>query len=77
MDTRRLRSLVVERLYSVLTDGDTLVSIKEMEDYLRDIMTEEDKARLPKNILLTHRQFFEVSFDYVPDENPTAIQLKE
>lgn len=77
LDTRRLRSLVVERLYSVLTDGDTLVSIKEMEDYLRDIMTEEDKARLPKNILLTHRQFFEVSFDYVPDENPTAIQLKE
>lgn len=77
LDTRRLRSLVFERLYSVLTDGDTLVSIKEMEDYLRDIMAEEDKAHLPKNILLTHRQFFEISFDYVPNENPTAIQLKE
>lgn len=77
LDTRRLRSLVIERLYSVLTDGDTLVSIKEMEDYLRDIMAEEDKALLPKNILLTHRRFFEISFYYVPDENPTAIQLKE
>ena len=55
LDTRRLRSLVIERLYSVLIDGDTLVSIKEMEDYLRDIMAEEDKAHLPKNILLTHR----------------------
>ena len=77
LDNRRLRSLAIEHLYAALPEGDTIVSIKETEGHLRNYLGEEDNVHLPKDILLTHRAFFEASFDYIPDNNPTAVQLKE
>lgn len=77
IDKRRLRSMVIERLCRALDEGDTLMSIQEVEDSLRVRLKEEDKAELPFDILLTARDFFSTEIAYIPDSDPKAIQLKE
>ena len=77
IDKRRLRSLIIEHLCSVLNDGDTLISLSEMEEHLKQTLQNESNARLPMNILLTLRPFFSTKIAYIPEENPQALQLKE
>lgn len=77
IDKRRLRSMVIERLCHALEQGDTLVSIEEMEESLRERLKQEDNAELPIDILLTAREFFSSEIVYLPDSDPEAVQLKE
>lgn len=77
IDSRRLRSMVIERLCEVLPDGDTVISISEMEDYLRDRLKNDDRAKLPIGILETLKPFFSSAVVYIPEDPPRAIQLKE
>ena len=57
IDLRRLRSFLVEKLCAVLNDGDTLLSLNEAKEYLRDYLHDEDGVSLPDNILITRRAF--------------------
>lgn len=76
LDERRLRSMVMERLFGILDEGDTLCSVSEMQTYLEG---EFDKKSLvvPPNLVLHHRTFFSREISYLPDEKPSAVQLKE
>ncbi len=76
IDLRRLRSFLVEKLCAVLNDGDTLLSLNEAKEYLRDYLHDEDGVSLPDNILITRRAFFEAVIDYIEEGTPKAVQLK-
>lgn len=76
IDERRLRSLAVGRLCSALDEGDTLISISEMEEYLTQTLSDQN-ARLPMGVLLTDKSFFSSEIVYIPEEAPRALQLKE
>lgn len=76
IDLRRLRSFLVEKLCAVLNDGDTLLSLNEAKEYLRDYLHDEDGVSLPDNILITRRAFFEPVIDYIEEGTPKAVQLK-
>ena len=76
IDERRLRSMVIERLCFALDNGDTLLSLAELEEYLRDILS-KSKSLLPSNFFLTAKSFFSRELVYLPDDNPKALQLKE
>ena len=76
IDERRLRSMTVERLCSALDDGDTLLSIAELEQYVSDTLSDTNSL-LPNDYFLTVRGFFSDELVYLPDDNPKALQLKE
>ncbi len=76
IDERRLRSMTVERLCSALDDGDTLLSIAELEQYVSDTLSDANSL-LPNDYFLTVRGFFSDELVYLPDDNPKALQLKE
>lgn len=76
IDLRRIRSLVVYKLKIALKEGDTLLSIKELEDYIKDSLA-EDELQLPVNYLLTNREFIEKILDYItPEDTGGALQLR-
>lgn len=77
LDLRRLRSLLVEKLCAVLNDGDTLLSLNEAEEYLRDYLHDGNGVSLPDNILFIRRAFFEPVIDYIGEDMPKAVQLKK
>lgn len=77
IDLRRLRSLMIERLCMALDEGDTLLSINEVEENLRASLLHDEKARLPLDIVVTAKPFFSEALAYIPETNPTAIQLKD
>ena len=77
IDKRRLRSMVIERLCRALDEGDTLMSIQELEESLRVRLKQEDNAELPLDMLLTARDFFSTEIAYIPESDPKAVQLKE
>lgn len=76
IDERRLRSMTVERLCSALDDGDTLLSIAELGQYVSDTLSDTNSL-LPNDYFLTVRGFFSDELVYLPDDNPKALQLKE
>lgn len=76
IDERRLRSMTVERLCSALDDGDTLLSIAELEQYVSDTLSDTNSL-LPNDYFLTVRGFFSDELVYLSDDNPKALQLKE
>lgn len=76
IDERRLRSMTVERLCSALDDGDTLLSIAELEQHVSDTLSDANSL-LPNDYFLTVRGFFSDELVYLPDDNPKALQLKE
>lgn len=76
IDERRLRSMAVERLCLALDDGDTLLSIAELEEYVSDTLSASNSL-LPNDYFLTARNFFSEGLIYLPDDNPKALQLKE
>lgn len=76
IDERRLRSMVVERLCTALDDGDTLLSIAELEEYVTDTLSGSNSL-LPSDFFLTARNLFSEELVYLPDEKPKALQLKE
>lgn len=76
IDERRLRSIVIERLCLALDNGDTLLSIAELEEYVKDTLSNLNSL-LPNNYFLTARDFFSDELVFLPDDNPRALQLKE
>lgn len=76
IDRRRLRSLVIERLCQATDQGDTLLSIEELETHLEQTLQQESNARLPLHVLHTLRPFFSTEMAYIPDDRPQAVQLK-
>ena len=75
IDLRRIRSLVVHKLKMALEDGDTLLSVKELENYVKDSLL-KDNMQLPVNYLMTNRGYMEKLLSYiVPENGQNAIQL--
>lgn len=64
IDERRLRSMTVERLCSALDDGDTLLSIAELEQYVSDTLSDTNSL-LPNDYFLTVRGFFSDELVYL------------
>ena len=73
IDERRLRSMTVERLCSALDDGDTLLSIAELEQYVSDTLSDTNSL-LPNDYFLTVRGFFSDELVYLPDDNGALVE---
>lgn len=76
IDERRLRSMVIEHLCSSLADGDTLLSIAELEEYVSGTLAGSGSL-LPSDYFLTAKNFFSGELVYLPEDAPKALQLKE
>ena len=73
IDIRRIRAIVAERLLSRLIEGDTLLSISEIEEFVEADL-DKDSVRLPKRYFVANRDFMEEKLVFVEKQ---AIQLKE
>lgn len=73
IDRRRIRAMVAEQLLARLLEGDTLLSISEIEEFIVSDL-EKEKVRLPKRYFVSNRDFMEEKLVFV---NNQAIQLKE
>lgn len=76
LDKRRIRSLVIYKLRLQLQQGDTLLSIKELETYVRDSLNKDD-YQFPINYLLSLRPFLSEKLEFITPEEPKAIQLRQ
>lgn len=76
IDERRIRSLVIEKLKYQASQGDTLLSSKEMEEHLKDIL-DKDNMLLPAGYLLKLRPFMDEKLAYITTDESVAIQLKD
>ena len=74
LDERRLRAIVVTFLKQRLLQGDTLVSLLEVEDYVSDTL-QKDERRLPIDFFLTYKEFMQEAITYIGDGATTALQL--
>lgn len=73
INERRIRSLVIHKLKIQLLEGDTLLSITEIEDYVKSIL-EKDNLKLPVGYFDTTKEFMEQgNLVYVN----STMQLKE
>ena len=73
IDKRRIRSLVIHKLKLQLLEGDTLLSIAEIEEYVKAILGKDDLI-LPIGYFATTKEFMEQgSLVYVD----STMQLKE
>ena len=76
IDKRRIRSLVVYQLKAALQNGDTLLSVNELERSIKNTLS-SDSLQLPVNYLLTNRYFMQTILTYItPEDKYGAIQLK-
>lgn len=76
IDKRRIRSLIVYRLKEALRDGDTLLSEKEVTDYLKERFS-DDNDKLPNGYLSTVKDFLSEKINYLTNDKGSALQLKE
>lgn len=76
LDKRRIRSMIIYKLRVQLNQGDTLLSIKELEKYVRDSLNKDD-YEFPINYLLSLQPFLSEKLEYITPEEPRAIQLKK
>ncbi len=83
IDERRIRSSITFKLKWQLSEGDTLLSITEITDYLEESLNVYD-VKLPKNYIANKRNFMEETLAFVdgvsdPEANAcdSALQLKE
>lgn len=76
LDKRRIRSLVIYKLRLQLQQGDTLLSIKELENYISDSLNKDD-YQFPVNYLLSLREYLSEKLEYITPEEPHALQLRE
>ncbi len=82
IDERRIRSSITFKLKWQLSEGDTLLSITEITDYLEESLKVYD-VKLPKNYIANKRNFMEETLAFVdgvsdPEANAcdSALQLK-
>ena len=74
LDIRRLRAFTICKLREQLDLGDTLLSISEVEDYLKSILENEKVRLLLGTIRGNNRDFMAERLQYLDEK---AIQLKE
>lgn len=74
IDKRRIRSLVIYRLKEALLDGDTLLSEKEVSDYLNDIFS-DDHDKIPMGYLSTVKDFMSEKISYLTNDKGNSLQL--
>lgn len=72
-DERRIRAYVVHKLNVQSIEGDTLMSINELNNYLNDVLA-NDKCDLPVHYLKSFKEFMSERLHYI---NNTALQLHE
>lgn len=78
IDERRIRALIVRKLKNSLDDGDTLLSVTEIVDYLENYLSENDKVAFARGYLDAHRLFISKKLNYIKsDHNKEALQLVE
>ena len=73
IDERRIRAYVVYKLNAKSYEGDTLMSIQEMTDYINEVLS-HDNINLPVHFFKTHEEFMSENLCYV---NDMAVQLEE
>lgn len=64
IDERRIRALIVRKLKNSLDDGDTLLSVTEIVDYLENYLSENDKVAFARGYLDAHRLFISKKLNY-------------
>lgn len=73
IDERRIRAFVIHKLILQSAEGDTLMSINELNDYLNEILA-KDNLKLPAHFFKTYEEFMNERLCLV---NDTAIQLDD
>lgn len=73
IDERRIRAYVVHKLNAQSHEGDTLLSINELNNYLNDILAKDD-SELPVNYLKTFEEFMSERLCFI---NDSAVQLED
>ena len=76
IDQRRIRSLVIEKLRFQADLGDTLLSMRELDSFLKEEL-DKDKMLLPPDYLLKVGPFMQEKLEYIKTEDSVAIQLRE
>ena len=78
IDERRIRALIVYKLKCQLVDGDTLLSINELTDFVESKL-ELDDIQLPKNYIVNKRLYLEEILEFIDNDatQTSALQLKE
>lgn len=79
IDERRIRAYVIHKLKLQSYEGDTLMSMTELEKYLSEILN-NDNVNLPVNYLKTYQTYMEESLHYIENAQNMhnyAIQLHE
>ena len=73
IDERRVRALVIHKLIVQSEEGDTLMAINELNDYINELLA-KDNLKLPVHFFNTFKDFMNEKLCFI---NDTAIQLKE
>jgi len=73
IDERRIRAYTIHKLLLQSYEGDTLMSINELSDYLNEIL-EKDNMRLPIHFFKTYEVFMTERLRFI---NEKAIQLDD
>lgn len=76
IDKRRIRSLTIEKLRFQADLGDTLLSMRELDSFLKEEL-DKDKMLLPPDYLLKVGSFMQEKLEYLKTEDSVAIQLRE
>lgn len=73
IDERRIRAYVIYKLTTQGMEGDTLISINEMNDYINKFLA-NDKLKLPVHFFKTYEEFMRERLCFINDD---AIQLDD
>ena len=73
IDERRIRAFAIYKLTTQSFEGDTLMSINEMNDYINDFLA-KDNLKLPIHFFKTYEDYMNERLRFI---NDTAVQLDE
>ena len=73
IDERRIRAYITYKLNLQSLEGDTLMSVSELSDYLEEVLS-KDNLNLPVHFFKTNKDFISDNLQFVGD---AAIQLDE
>lgn len=74
IDERRIRAYVIYKLKLQSLEGDTLMSVSELSDYLEDVLS-TDNLKLPVHFFKTNKDFISKMLRFI--NNDAAVQLDE
>ena len=75
-DDRRIRAIMIEALRSALDNGDTLLSVKEIMEKVRDRFHGERECKPDLFLIRDNKSFYEKRLDFL-GENDEFVALKE